>query len=404
MSQAKNLDFYFFTFLKSSATSNLEYCLKLYKALPDGKCLQNCFAVHAFQDPSQAVKVKCTLNNFIADNWSFYKEKFVLEFPFVETIGVGNLSETVIISSDEQMIEFLRSDKSILLYSNAHDVFAMADYYNININIFSHRKTEEKTEEFWTKITPDPTMVKSQSKNFDDMYLYHQMDAHYDLLVKEIQTDELMIEEKDIVEEDKLCEETVNGKEIFERTDTFKCNNCNLEFQTENQLKVHTPSHHENVGRLSCDICKQVFSQQSDLSDHIKATHNENLSDGQCNCLNCPFQSGTVLELINHLKITGRSPSLQKVFTEDVQDVRECYTCKLRFIGYINLMNHRKFSHPSNKKCRTFPGTCKFGERCWYVHENLEEKQDVSSVKCTLCVYTFADRKCLNESSAQAVK
>ena len=60
-------------------------------------------------------------------------------------------------------------------------------------------------------------------------------------------------------------------------------------------------------------------------------------------------------------------------------------------------MNHRKFSHPSNKKCRNFPGTCKFGERCWYVHENLEEKQDVSSVKCTLCVYTFADRKCLNE-------
>ena len=154
----------------------------------------------------------------------------MLGFPFVETIGVGNLSETVIISSDEQMIEFLRSDKSILLYSNAHDVFAMADYYNININIFSHRKTEEKTEEFWTKITPDPTMVKSQSKNFDDMYLYHQMDAHYDLLVKEIQTDELMIEEKDIVEEDKLCEETVNGKEIFERTDNFKCDVCNLEF------------------------------------------------------------------------------------------------------------------------------------------------------------------------------
>jgi hypothetical protein len=39
-------------------------------------------------------------------------------------------------------------------------------------------------------------------------------------------------------------------------------------------------------------------------------------------------------------------------------------------------MNHRKNAHPSNKKCRNFPGgKCSFGIDCWYVHE--EELMDV---------------------------
>ena len=36
-------------------------------------------------------------------------------------------------------------------------------------------------------------------------------------------------------------------------------------------------------------------------------------------------------------------------------------------------MDHRKASHPSNKKCRYFPTNCKFGSKCWYVHQEVME-------------------------------
>ena len=56
-----------------------------------------------------------------------------------------------------------------------------------------------------------------------------------------------------------------------------------------------------------------------------------------------------------------------------MKDFRQCYTCKKVFDGYYNLMDHRKASHPSNKKCRYYPTNCKFGSNCWYVHEEVME-------------------------------
>ena len=47
-----------------------------------------------------------------------------------------------------------------------------------------------------------------------------------------------------------------------------------------------------------------------------------------------------------------------------------CYTCDLEVNGYVELMNHRKELHPSNKKFGNLDDRkCQFGNRCWYVHE-----------------------------------
>ena len=56
-------------------------------------------------------------------------------------------------------------------------------------------------------------------------------------------------------------------------------------------------------------------------------------------------------------------------------------------------MCHRKTVHPSNKKCRNYPGDCPFGEECWYVHnDELENVKNAGMFKCNLCDDTFKGR------------
>ena len=115
------------------------------------------------------------------------------------------------------------------------------------------------------------------------------------------------------------------------------------------------------------------------------------------NCDDCAFQANCASELMKHLKVTSHQPSKnvsdkRKVF----EDYKQCYTCKMDFDGYYNLMNHRKIVHPSSKKCKNFPrGECNFGSGCWYVHDD-DEKMDTEDTfdnfKCDVCEEEFKGR------------
>ena len=67
----------------------------------------------------------------------------------------------------------------------------------------------------------------------------------------------------------------------------------------------------------------------------------------------------------------------------------------MEFDGYWNLMTHRKNAHPSNKKCRNFPGNCNFGSECWYAHDeamDTDHAQDTEKgviFKCNMCEEIF---------------
>ena len=70
----------------------------------------------------------------------------------------------------------------------------------------------------------------------------------------------------------------------------------------------------------------------------------------------------------------------------------KCYTCDLRVNGYVELMNHKNEAHPPNKKCRNLErGTCRFGNRCWYVHEeevmNTDETKQPKTEKFECNIY-----------------
>ena len=135
-----------------------------------------------------------------------------------------------------------------------------------------------------------------------------------------------------------------------------------------------------------------TYNLKSDLEKHESEEH----AKDEWNCNDCAFQSESATDLMKHLKITSHQPSQsikdkRKLF----RDFKECYTCKMAFDGYVNLMNHRKNIHPSNKKCKNFPsGKCKFvSGDCWYVHgEEMDTDELFEQFNCNLCEYEAKGR------------
>ena len=273
--------------------------------------------------------------------------------------------------------------------------------------IFSYAKSGD----LWLHISPDPPMVSPDVPKIEDMYLYYERDSHYDILIKEaVKDDEEMTEvgqvskvQENVMGVKECVTETieVDKQENQEESQIFECSECKSKFDTTLALSCHMESHNERQ-IFKCDDCSRCFERQILLSDHVKAAHSDKIQSGEWTCQNCPYQTGVVLELMNHLKVTGHSPNMNVTFDKNAKDVIECYTCKLKFIGYYNLMDHRKSTHPSNKKCRNYPTSCKFGMKCWYVHQEdvnsaALAKAEVRNIECTVCDSNFSDNTSLED-------
>ena len=427
-----------------------------YRALGDGACATNSIAVHIHEDEKEAPKLKRRVLNHIADNYyNFYKDR--ISIPYTETVGVGNAAKVVTIETDEEMIDFLKSNDALKVYANSHELLAVANLYNVAINIFTYGGGSESING-WSQILPDSEMVAETEaklgKWIPDIALYYCSNSHYDLLVKRdsrlallgfaagyettntaskkqenIDSEEKSEEwktvgkkkiVKQVGEDDILLKESIEdtgdkdiGEEIVllkksgfirtgpqvssvphqskkEKQEAHKCGTCNFEFQSAGILKAHLMTHQN---RIECDLCEETFKDHKNLEEHIQMKHSqeENL---EWNCDNCAFQAHSPSELMKHLKLTLHQPSKtvhdkRKVF----EDYKQCYTCKMDFDGFVNLMNHRKAVHPSNKKCRYYPeGTCTWNDKCWYVHKNEDDTDMVNNFKCDLCEKVFTGR------------
>ena len=431
---------------------------KRYKALGNGACLTNCVAFHLSGEEKKGGEVKKIVNHHIADNWdNFYENKIGL--PYIETVVVGANTKEVVKNTKEEMLEFLRSDEALTVYSNSQELLAISNLFNININVFTYKGKLGR----WSEICPHPEMVdNTDEKKYKapDMALYNSLDTHYDLLVEEnikvVQNatieaiEEKKINEKDVSEEwqtiqrkkhtpnkhksedEMFMSENNSGEDDHEKDineiadevillegknsghrrtspnstsvnvtserNMFKCSQCNNELDL---LDAHIKMHHEKKFVFKCDICNIDFPKKLDLEMH-KIEHHENQLKEEWTCNNCDYQTNTGPALLNHLKVAGHQPSENiKDKSKLFQDYRQCYTCKLGFDGYWNLMNHRKNIHPSNKKCRNFPGNCTRGDECWYVHaEELmdvddsftndnDNKKESTVFKCYICTSDF---------------
>ena len=476
----------------------------IYKTLGNGRCLENSIAVHLFENEDEGINVKKIVNEHIADNYeNCYAERIPL--PYRETIGVGINAKEIVKYTKEEMISFLRSSESLLAYSNSQELIAASNLFNMNIHVFTYSGKEG----YWSEISPDPEMSSSAEMNCGvapDLYLYHNLDSHYDLLVKEdsrlaqmglignspdanwksfemtklsrkkAQKDEknkedLLLEDevKESDEKEKMVEEKClynskqsgfrragpqtyaecvkNGPQIFKcskcdcelestgllsahmqehKAETNLCDKCGKIFSDRYQSKVHAQEHAKGekyqcgicektfankwevethvkghvTKKNQCNICEEIFGSDLEVRAHIQSKHESNNKIDEWNCNDCPYQAMEPSELMKHLKVTKHQPSpiikdKSKVFI----DYKRCYTCNFEVDGYVNLMNHRKELHPSNKKCNKFPdGKCTRGKTCWYVHEedlmDVDEsfkKEDILH-KCYICGEDFTTK------------
>ena len=301
-------------------------------------------------------------------------------------------------------------------------------------------------------MTPDPDRLNTPVEPgawTPDMFLYHSNDNHYDLLVSDEEEEEepepekhsnmwntVQHKKKSSKEEEKLLiedkpEENYDTKDLDELDEEltlfrsknsghrrtapqvsaeskesvssfFVCTKCGKKLESEGLLDAHMSSHAKS--KFACEVCDLLFDKSLDLEMHKIEQHETQEKLGEWNCNDCFHQAGNASDLMKHLKVSGHQPSpniqnKRMVF----QDYKECYTCRLEFDGYWNLMTHRKNVHPSNKRCRNYPsGKCTFGVDCWYVHEEelmdidesfkADAKPDATIFKCYLCTSDFQSK------------
>ena len=430
-----------------------------YKSVPDGACLANSFAVHAYEDPGEGVRVKKYLNKHIADNMEYYKNK--IQLPFNETIGVGMNNKVVNITTYEELEQFFRHDDALKVFADSHEVLAIANLFNIKINIFSY---DDKIQT-WSQVCPDPEFEAKNdySKWIPDLALYHSSESHYDLLVKDdsrlainglfvntpsvseskantLEKDSLsfkqlplkkrkltnsstnqnehLLTEENVIEasketKDDISEEialntsksrgyrrTVPQEEPEQKKQEiriFKCSKCGVELQSKGILEAHA-SIHIPTSTFKCDSCVETFPTKNELENHVADDHKEMSHSDEWTCNDCPFQGSLSSQLMKHLKLTSHQPNPTiKDRNSLFLDYKQCFTCKQEFDGYRNLMQHRKFNHPSNRKCRDYPEKCTRGSTCWYVHSDEMEVDNSpqKNIKCDFCNLEFETKRAL---------
>ena len=419
----------------------------IYETIPDGSCLDSAFAVHVYEDPNEVVKLKKMLIRHVIENWDNHYCEF-FSFPFKETVGVGKHAKEVCIANKEEMMVFLNSDDALMVYSDNEHIQAYANMFNINIHVFTY----DASSQYWTIINPDAMMAeKSALKSTNwipDIALYHSKNNHFDLLVKEdsrlalIGPIDVEISQKpDVFVKASACDLAADKNEIamevvvdqidFESelpSSLFACSKCSKSFKAQNELEVHVKIHEYVESEIvldksgpydcikcdksfeskteydahvkihdsySCRSCDETFLTANNLDKHMKEKH-KSTNESDWNCNDCAFQASDASCLLTHLKRSGHQPSENVEKKKLYPDYRQCYTCNMEFDGYITLMNHRKTTHPSKKKCKNFPGNCRFNNDCWYIHE--EESMEIvgpnqeSNFKCNFCDEAFTER------------
>ena len=220
----------------------------------------------------------------------------------------------------------------------------------------SNSKTNVNKENVWQKVKPKN---KSKKEKIEEVLLEDVGPEDDD--IKDIHEEIVLLGSKNSGH--RRSKETPQETPVLnsELNPTYKCDQCKSVLESQGLLNAHISTQHTLEANHSCQVCNEEFQVKEDLEKHMKE-HKKVLESDEWNCNDCAFQVDSALELMKHLQVTGHQPrqgikDKRKVF----KDFKECYTCKMAFDGFFNLLNHRKKIHPSNKKCRNFSsGNCPF--------------------------------------------
>ena len=159
------------------------------------------------------------------------------------------------------------------------------------------------------------------------------------------------------------------------------CMLCKVDFDNEENLKKHNEKNHGIIKKNESNKNEDCVSK-SRIPHVDNKNSNEALKaripviNGQAreyNCLDCDFQAsgnGSSKSLLKHSRQTKhKTSSLEE----------KCFSCHEIFNNFEEMMSHRRNKHGDKiNLCRYLSeGSCKFGERCWYSHD--ETKSNDSS-------------------------
>ena len=178
-----------------SVNSNHLTLLKGYRmfsqSVGNGACGTNCGSMHMFEDNSEEamIKMKRKINFHIAEH---YDEIYanVIGLPYSESV-FGEVDKQTC-STPEELKEFLRSDKALRVYSNFQEIQAMANIFNLAIEVFTYG-TRTGLDGFnyqvagWMEtilpMAEAANLAEFSEGYFPSMALYHSNDNHFDLLM-----------------------------------------------------------------------------------------------------------------------------------------------------------------------------------------------------------------------------
>ena len=259
--------------------------------------------------------------------------------------------------------------------------------------VLPETKVDDKFE--WNKVP----IKKRKLRNIVEENIDNKNDANEDIKAKNVTLEEhgeeiLLLRYKNSGHRRTSPQE--KSENLSNPDISFKCKVCEQILDSQGLLDAHVQTKHAAKADFGCQDCDEKFQEDEVLKAHIVKFHGDKDDSEEWNCNDCPFQGGGVRELMNHLKLTGHQPSSNKNDNRKVfKDFRQCYNCEMQFDGYHNLMTHRKKTHPSNRKCRNFPGTCQRGDTCWYRHtEPMETESSTtnSEFPSNFCEYTCTDK------------
>ena len=305
----------------------------------DGACALNAASAHIFEDQGQGRKFRSILNNHMERKFPFYSQK--ISFPYERQVGVAG--KTVRFDNSEEYLQYLRSNEAQLLWSDAEELIAIANLYQMDIRVIT-TKGPEDPEPTMATIGPDEDV---EIKEFamlkpgvvPTMTLLHTIDSHFDLvipkdarIVKDMYGDNPYSKpestELDTIKEEyenlkavhTRCEkDIINLKDLVkELTSKIEAMNNkekpldeeNYEFQNAKNLFTKKQMGFQRIGpqfeankkpdivNYRCTNCSKCFTTKNKLEVHKKTVHT---NDEQNNCKNCAQSFKTKSELSKHM-------------------------------------------------------------------------------------------------------
>ena len=164
-----------------------------------------------------------------------------------------------------------------------------------------------------------------------------------------------------------------------------------------------TISKSDKVKSFKCNRCQNIFSEYSDLKEHVKSCVGKNrTNEYNFACQKCRKQFEELSDLNNHMK---KNTCKKLQISDESMEVFQCLLCQKIFKNSKDLNLHKVIVHPECKKPQTFrnsqnsnfPLSCRFCKKLfdnvvnfnYHQCKNQNLKPKPKMLKCQFCDYRF---------------